>query len=317
MYVWNVIDDVKSVLGRCPDDVMFRRITDAVKLANNQGKFDCSLAIMDICIFNGVLTLPADVGTVLACNAEGFPSLIRDQWFQYHINGSGTECDQPWGFTDELGQVSTYQDPERPCLFSGVVENAMDSNCTLRVYGWDPSGKRIYTPDANGILQDGCLIPTIYGQSVPNTNIFGRIDRVEKSKTNGFIRLVALDPNNLIGICQVGYYLPWETNPYYRRVRVPRRSWIRIKYRKRDLEVCGPQDWINIENREALLLLLKAIKFRLDNQIDQAKVYEAEGLRLLSNEAEALRPPGIQPPQIIFSDGQGRDWPRDELYLHY
>jgi hypothetical protein len=98
----------------------------------------------------------------------------------------------------------------------------------------------------------------------------------------------------------IGYYLPWETNPSYRRIRVPDRSWIRIKYRKKDIEVRGSSDWINIENREALFLLLKAVKFRLDNQIDNAKSYEAEGLRLLANEADSLRPPAISPPQIIF-----------------
>ena len=318
MYVYDIISDAQSVLGRCTDEVLFRRITDAVKLANNQGKFDAALSQMDICTYDRTVTLPADVGTVLAVNTDGYPTLVRDQWFQYHINGGGTECYVPWQYTNELGMVSTYKDPPNPCILVAVVENPADSNTPLRIFGWDSTGKRIYTPDANGVLQDGFLVPTVFGYPTPQAGIqIQRIDRIQKCRTNGFVQLLALDPTTLAVITQIGYYLPWETNPYYRRIQVPDRSWVRIKYRKRDLEIHGTCDWINIENREALMLLLKAIKFRLDNQIDQAKNYEAEGMRLLSNEAEALRPSAIQPPQVIFADGPPADYVRDELYLHY
>lgn len=318
MYVEHIIADAQSVLGRCTDDVLFRRITDAVKLANFQGKFDAALGQMDICTYDSTLTLPADVGTVLAVNTDGYPTLIRDQWFQYHVNGGGSECYVPWQYTNEVGMVSTYKDPPCPSVMVAVVENPQDSNCELRVFGWDSTGKRIYTPDSSGTLQDGFLVPTVYGFPTPQTSYqVQRIDRIKKSKTIGFVQLLALEPTTGSVLTKIGYYMPWETNPYYRRLHVPDRSWVRIKYRKRDLEVHGCQDWINIENREALLLLLKAIKFRLDNQIDQAKNYEAEGMRLLSNEAEALRPSAISPPEVIFSEGIPADYVRDELFLHW
>jgi hypothetical protein len=317
LYVSDLIPDIQSVLGRCTDDYLLRRVTDAVKLANNQGKFDICLGIMDLCVCDGYVTLPAFVGTVLAVNNEGYPTLLRDQWFQYHANSAGTDCVQPWGYTNEEGMVSIWKDPQGQFVLASIVENPKDSNCLLRAYGWDITGKRIYTADSNGDLQDGFLVPTTYGSSSPATSVCAKIDRVQKGITNGFVRLMAFDPISLQPKGQIGYYLPWETDPYYRRIRVPRRTSIRIKYRKRDLEVLSTSDWINIENREALLLLLKSVKFRLDNQIDQAKVYELEGMRLLSNEAEALRPPGISPPIVIFSDGIVSDWTRDELNLHY
>ena len=115
----------------------------------------------------------------------------------------------------------------------------------------------------------------------------------------------------------IGYYQPWEKVPAYRRIRVPNCLWVRIKYKRKDLDVHSLNDFINIENREGLILLIKAVKFRLDNQIEQAKNYETEGMRLLSNEAEALRPPGLNAPQVIFSEGIDREYTRDELYLHY
>lgn len=305
MVVSSILEEAKLVLGKCSEDYVFRRISDAVRLGNNQSKMDIALGVMDICVCDGCVTLPADVGTVLAVNSGGFPTLIRDQWFQYHANGPGIQCYTPWNYTDELGAVSTYKDPSSPVKLVAEVENALDSNKSLRVFGWDENGKRIYTEGVGGLLEDGFLVPTVYGFSVPSDaapNI-ARIDRIEKAVTNGFIRLIAVDRDTLASHTQIGYYLPWETNPSYRRIKVGNQSWIRIKYRKKDLEVRAASDWINIDNREAFLMLLKAVKFRLDNQIDAARSYESEGMRLISNEAEALRPPGLDSPQITWSEG--------------
>ncbi len=305
MIVAEIMSDARSVLGKCDNDTVFRRITDSVRLANNQSKGnDWNIALMDLCVCDGCVTLPADVGTVLGINNAGYPTLIRDQWFQFHANGPGSLDCQPWNYTDELGQVCTFKDPSAPVRLVAVVENAADSNSELRVFGWDEDGKRIYTDNADGVPQDGFIVPTVYGFSIPSpaiNTVITRIDRIQKQQTNGFVKLIAVDATTLASHTMIGYYLPWETVPSYRRIRVPDRDWVRIKYRRKDVEVRGEIDWINIDNREALLLLLKAVKFRLDNQIEQAKAYEMEGMRLLSNEAETLRPPATNNPQIIFN----------------
>lgn len=260
---------------------------------------------MDLCVCDGCITLPADVATILACNNSGQPTLLRDQWFSFHANGPGIQCDTPWNYTDELGPVVTYKDPSGPVKLIAEVENSKDSSCTnLRVYGWDGDGKRIYTPGPSGVLEDGFFVPSIFGFSAPNPDapLIARIDRVQKSLTNGFVRLIAINEDGTTNTT-IGHYLPWETVPSYRRIKVPNRSWIRIKYRRKDIEVRSKADWINIDNREALLLLLKAVKFRLNNQFDQARASESEGMRLLSNEAAALRVPALDGPQIVFNEG--------------
>lgn len=314
MLVSDILTEAKLVLGKCDNSYAFRRITDAVKLANTQGKFDWNIGTLDLCVCDGCVTLPAFVGTVLAVNNGGFPTLVRDQWFQYHIDGAGSTNYVPWAYTNELGQVSTYRDPSAPVKLVAEVENALDSNCNLRVFGWDANGKRIYTDNGGGILADGFPVPTTYGFAVFNASVpdIARIDRVEKAATNGFVRLIAIDPTTGESRTQIGYYLPWETNPSYRRIQVADQSWLRIKYRKRDLEIRADSDWINIENREALLMLLKAVKFRLENQLQSAREYEAEGMRLLSLEAEALRPSGLSAPQILYNQFPVEE--RDRLY---
>lgn len=315
MFVSDILEEVKDVLGRCDNATVFRRISDAVRLANSSSKGnDWNIATMDLCVCDCCVTLPADVGTVMAINNGGMPTLIRDQWYQYHVNGSGTTCWVSCGYTDELGPVVTFKDPSSKVQLVAEVENAIDSNVELRVFGWDEDGKRIYTEGADGVLEDGFLVPTVYGYAVtnPNSPLVARIDRIQKPVTNGFIKLIAVDSTTLDTHTLIGYYQPWETVPSYRRIRVPDRSWLRIKYRRKDLEVRAATDWINIENREALLLLLKAVKFRLDNQIEQARSYENEGMRLLNNEAESLRPPGPKSPQIIMDIDPWGD--RDSLF---
>lgn len=305
MVVSDIYEEAKEALGRCDASTVYRRITDAVRLANANAKGnDWNIAQMDITVCDGCVTLPADVGTVLAVNRNGIPTLIRDQWFQYHANGPGSCEWQTWEYTNELGQVCTYRDPSSPVKLVANVESALDSNTLLRVFGWDADGKRIYTANDDGVLEDGFLVPTSFGFSIPNATApaIGRIDRISKAVTNGFIQLVAVDPDTLESVNQIGYYLPWETNPTYRRIKVRDEDSLRIKYRRKDLEVRSQSDWINIENREALILLIKAVKFRLDNAIEQGRLYENEGLRLLSGEAEMLRPPSVVGPQIIWND---------------
>jgi len=305
MYVSQIIDEARNAVGKCSNETVFRRITDAVRLANNSGKFDANIGVMDLCVCDGCVTLPADVATVLAVSVDGQPTLTRDQWFQFNVNGPGIQKYIPYHYIDEQGSVSTYRDPSGPVKFVAQVESPLDSGKSLRVFGWDADGKRVYSPGPSGTLEDGVLVPTVYGFSQPNPAAVAmvRIDRVQKDETNGFIKLFAVNDVTNTAHTVIGFYQPWETNPSYRRIRVPDRSWLRIKYRKKDLEVRGLNDWINIENRQALLLLIKSVKYSIDNSLDQAAAFELAGMRLLSSEAEALRPPGMDAPQIIFSDG--------------
>lgn len=306
MKVESIYTDLKSadILGVCDDAYIFARLTEAVSLIANQGIVDPLIGEMDVCVCNGCLTLPAEVDTPLAVNQGGMSTLIRDEWFQYHINGTGSSAYADWRYTDYLGNVSVFRDPSGPVKIVAEVENARDSQKKIRVFGWDVNGKRIYTPNASGDLEDGFLVPAIYGFAQPNPNApeIARIDRVQKEVTNGFIRLLAVNsdgsPHTLLG-----YYQPNETNPSYARIRVSDRNWVRMKYKKKNFEVRSINDWININNREVILLATKAVNLRRKGQYDAARTAEEEAVRILGNEANSKRAPGITPPQVIFSEG--------------
>lgn len=293
-----------DVLGVCDDETIFNRISDAVRLIANQGIMDPSIGEMSLCVCDGHVTLPAEVSVVLGINQGGNPTLMRDQWFQYHANGPGTTAYAAWNYTDVLGEYCTYRDPSAPVALVAEVESPKDSNKPLRVFGWDVDGKRIYTTNAQGNLEDGFLVPTVYGFSQPNPSapLIARFDRIQKGVWNGFVKLLAVNVDGTPHT-QIGYYQPYETNPRYQRIRVLDRNWLKIKYKKKTFQVRSKDDWINVDNREALILMIKACNFRHKTAFDDAQKCEIESSRLLALEAESRRPPGISPPQVIWNEG--------------
>lgn len=306
MLVSDIYQDLKSseVLGSCADDYVFARLSDAQKLVANMGILDPAIAEMTLCVCDGCVTLPPEVDTILGVNQGGFPTLIRDEWFQYHANGPGNECWQPWNYTDYRGRVCTYRDPSAPVYLVAEVESPKDSNKLLRVFGWDENNKRIYSPGPDGNLEDGFVVPMVYGFSAPAPGIpaIVRIDRIQKDETAGFVKLLAV---NIDGTphTQIGYYRPEERNPSYVRIKVANHNWVKIKYKKRSFEVRSVSDWINVDNREVLILCVKAVQNRRRNNLTLASELEAEASRILTKEAEAKRPPGITPPQVIWNEG--------------
>lgn len=304
MFLDDIYSEAQDALGKCDETSVFRAVTSAVKLIADQSLLDPSLGTLDLCVCSGTVTLPEDVGTVLEVNSSGFPTLIRNQFFQYHPDGTGSQTCTPCRYADEMGAFVTQRDPSGPVKLVAEVESAADNNKMLRVYATS-NGKKIYTPGKTGALEEGFLVPTVFGFAQPNP-IVGMLDsiyRIRKDVTNGFVKLLAINSDGSPHT-EIGYYGPNETVPNYRRLRVAAQNWVRIKYKKRDLTVRAKTDWINIDNREALLLAIKAVKFRSDNQFEQGRAAEGEAIRLINNEAESKTPGGIRPVQVIYND-----WP--------
>lgn len=309
MLVSDIWSDAVDALGISDQTLVFKRLSDAARRFNNKGIFSQAEGEMDLCVCDGCVTLPPDVYTVLAVNNSGMPTVLRDEWFRYHINGPGDEECQPAEFTTVQGEYCTIKDPSAPVLLVAEVESAVDNNKQIRVFGWDVDGKRIYTPGPSGSMLDGFLVPTVFGAPVPNPSApaINRIDRIQKDITTGFIKLVAIDPSTLSGHTTIGYYQPNETLPRYQRLKVKGQSWVRIKYKKRDDEIRSTADFINCDNREAFLYMLKAVKLDLLDKHDVAKSAENVAVQLMNEEATSKRPKtALSGPQILYPN-----WPME------
>lgn len=314
MLVSSFFDQAKQMFANCTEAVIFQRLTDAVRLLSNKGLNDPLLGELEICVCSGCVTLPRDVGTVLGVDVCGYPTLLQDQWFKYHINGPGTRAPGACGVITEMGQVCTFRDPAHPFYLTAHVTSAADNNKKLRVYAYEAgTEKKIFTPGPDGKLYEGFLVPLIFGypQRNPNVPPVGRIYRISKEVTKDYVKLYAVNAADGTSETLVGQYEPDETIPQYRRIRVPNKTAVMVKYKKETLDIRNMTDWINVDNYEALRLACRAVKYRLEDSLDKARQFEEEASRILAEETEAKRPSGPRVPQIINGVYQDND---DNLY---
>lgn len=302
MLVSEFMPEAKRAFEGCDEAAIFRQLTKAIKLLVNKGLNDALLGEMSICVCNGCVTLPRDVGTVLGVDVCGRPTLLQDQFFKYHINGPGARGGSC--VITEIGQVCTYKDPSEPCYLQAEVTSASDNNKKLRFYATRAdNGQKIFTPGPDGKLYEGFLVPMIFGFSQRNPDVppLGSIYRVTREATKDFVKVYAVNSSDGVSQTLIGEYEPSETVPQYRRIKVPHKSEVLIKYKRATLDIRSQTDWISVDNVEALEVACRAVKFRSEDKYDAARKAEEEASRILSEDTQAKLPSGPRVPQIINS----------------
>ncbi len=220
------LSEVKKVTAICDDTEAYNLLNEVIQELSNTGLWSPQVGYMDICTDESEITLPDDVEVPLAVNVGGRPAEFRNKWFEFHLNGPGSDCNEQccnWGWTDK-GMFPTFRSIKQPSTLVAYPQQVEAAGTQIRVYGYqvDANGNQqwVMTPDNNGVLQDGCPIDVIYGTPVNSTITFARITRVSKPITNGFVQLQANDPGSTTGITLLGLYRPGETEPSYRRIKV-------------------------------------------------------------------------------------------------
>jgi hypothetical protein len=316
--VSDIIAEVKSSdgVGNCDNTQVFSYLTDALKLISDKAQYDFTLGTLDITVCDACATLPDFVKTVLSVTTCGQPTYLRDNWYQFHINGMGSQRWTDCGYTDELGSFCTFRDPVAASQLVAVVEETSDNNKEVRVFGWDINGERIYSDGPNGTRLDGFLVPTIAGYPLPNPNVplIARIDRISlQLPRKGVIRLVAVDPANTDSSTNkvlIGVYEPSLQYPSYRRIRLgSRNSWARIKYRKQDAIIRSLNDWINCDTKLAILLGCQAVKHLRQGRYDVGNAALDQATRMLSDSQNVLQTPSATGPQVVMAT----EWNNDSI----
>lgn len=307
MFVRDFTKDLEEAIGGCVDDRAYRILTAAVRLLTEKRLMDSSIGFMDICVCGGFVTLPREVETVLAVNVGGQPTLLRNQWFGWHVNGPG-DCMSDCGYTTVLGEFCTFRDPDRAVKLAVVTQTAQDNNKKMRVFGRDATGNRIHALNKDGAFTDGFLVPHAFGQVAPNSAIepIIQIDRIWREPTNAPVELIAIDPTTGEGLTTIARFAPNETTPRYQRIRVEADSWVRIKFRRRDLPITSDEDWVNIDDPRALFLACRTIVKERSDQYGVSAAAEASATRILNDAQHRRNHGGIAPPQILDQSVHGR-----------
>jgi hypothetical protein len=315
-------------LGISDRDTIIDYIQRAIELAAYKAHWDPYLGTMDICSDGcGYVTLPNEVGVILACNVGGFPAQFRNSWFQYHINGPGSlrsgsgnavggseiggACEYFW---DDEGYTPCFQQIKNWSYLNAFTEDPIDGNgsLSLQVFGETmDSGynvKQALTIPVSGPSSPGVFVPLLAGYAAtdPAATQFRKITRVIKPTTRGYIKLIAFQGINGGNGTTIGYYAPNETNPYYKRIRVNSScKWVRIKYRRKEIQLVNDTDIIPLPSKTAMLCLLKAVRMIETNNISDAQLFEDKAVSILQDIQEVLDGPAFFQLQIQPGFGTG------------
>lgn len=305
--VSEIYNDIQAVLGTCDQEVTFNKINEAQEELANLANWDPLTVSLDICTQGCEITLPDDIEVPLAINIGGVPSDFRNKWFQYHMNGPGSECCPgacTFAWMDQ-GNFPTFRDPVRPSTIAVYPEIEEALGASLKVFGYDQNDKWIMTEDSQGMMQDGFDVPIIFGIGAGLTvdQKVKRITRIMKPVTNGFIEIVAIDPGASSGSTLLGIIRPNITEPNFRRIRVSGggtqflanssscTTWVRMRARKKTFKISSMEDPIPLHSVTALKMMCMAIKKYEADLIGEYKEYFTAAREALMREQKTRSGP--------------------------
>lgn len=315
--VSDIQEAIEAVLGTCSDAEFYSKMNEAVEELANTGLWDPLVGNMDICTDGCQITLPDDVEVPLAINIGGHPADYRNKWFEFHLNGPGSECcGQSAGFNwTDKGDFPTFRDLIKPSTISAFPEQTEALGTVIRVYGYDENEKWIMSPDLTGVLQDGFEVSVIFGLGggLPSTQKIKRITRVSKPVTNGFVKLVGNDSGETTtGQTLLGLFRPNITDPLFRRITVngcgcdklhlgtilnsngtsespclSTQTWARMKFRRKVFKLTTGSDLIPLHSLTALKQACQMIKKYEADLPEEAEKYRALATASLQREQKS------------------------------
>jgi hypothetical protein len=310
---------VNNTLGLTDRAEIIDCIDRAIELAASKANWNPWVGELNICSdCCGNITLPYFVDTVLACNVGGQPAMFRNSWYEFHINGAGEKgtCAGSMGstWTDQLGSP-VFQPLRDWSMVVAVCEDPIDGNGSKSIIVEGETMDALYnskealTIPPTGVSTAGVVVPMLIGTPVPDpaVTVFRRITRVTLPPgRRGYMKLLGVPPVSGSSAVVLGYYAPHEISPWYKRIKISTACGsARIKYRRKTLELVNDYDVVPINSRQAMVFLLKAIRFYDRDDVDQGGNFLALAVNLM-NEVQTIEDgPAWAPMQVDPSFGIG------------
>lgn len=290
-------NDVLGLSAQYSRKEIIRYIRRAIDLAQYEANWNSYLGTIDVCCdCKGIVTLPSFVDVPLQVNVGGQPTVFRNDWYEFHINGVGSGCNPcgnncSWGwYSTDLGRSPVFQDLTGWMYLAAICEDPIDGNgsLTLNVQGVtmdaNSNEKQAITIPASGPSSMGVNLTLLYGTAATDPAItpFKKILQVSKPVTRGYVKLIAFSGVQLANGVTLGYYAPNETKPSYRRIKVGQQcAWVRIKFRRTTIHLVDDYDLVPIPTLQANLDLLKVVRLRDAGNIEDSAKYLLSAIDLL------------------------------------
>lgn len=310
-----------DMLGITDRGQILRYIRRALELAQFKANWDPWMGTLDVCSdCDGYVTLPYFVDVVVAANIGGCPAQFRNAWYEYHVNGVGSNlCGASCGlFWDDKLWSPTFQTLKNWSLIAAICEDPVDGDGSkvLIVQGETIDGqyntKEALTIPVSGPSSPGVRVQLLNGVAAtdPAITYFKRITQVTKPVTRGYVKLIGFQPTQLSNAVTLGYYAPNEVNPIYKRMRVSCKcEWVRVKFRRKSLALVNDYDIVPISSLQAMMLLIKSLRLSDTGNPDTSDKYLAQAIQLMNDAQTISDGPGFGPIQVEPGFGVGcLDW---------
>ncbi len=286
--VSDIYDDAAKIVGPIGQFKVFDKITEAVEALHNKGNWDALVGYVDITTDGGYyVTLPRYVESPITLNLGGRPMSMRNKWFEFHLNGPGTDCQSDSCSWRWYGDTVTANPLTYVVQLTAVPDNNADDGKSITIYGLDDNHKPLMTGSAMGYtftVDHTKVLPGASDQKI------SKIDRIVRDSTSNFVRLMGFSTDQTQSL-QLGYWYPDETEPLYNRIVMPIWStWIRMRYRKRTIKVNALTDPIHLRNKACIVTMLQSIEKLRSGDVEAAQALEVKSLQQLSEEQMSRNP---------------------------
>lgn len=259
--------------GKCADDPtvvpFLREVLDYMLISGQYG----GLRNFTFNAVKGVFTAPYELETILKVKINRSIASSWDKWFSWQGYNDLAECIPNNAVFEETNYSPlVYDVPAGGAHIGtlGLCEEAEDAHIIVK--GFDLTGRQVITMH-NGDQIVGEYLSICKGQIKYTTVQFGRITEVFKTKTNGYVQLLWVNPTNQ----ERGFladYSPFEELPKYRRFKLNTTcapcAEVAVIGKIRLKEHYADNDLIPFDNRYALSLAAQSVNSNYNKDTQDA-----------------------------------------------
>ena len=264
------------------DDATFR-INQVCENFLNSGKWTGSIRRIVIPIYDGYITLPRELGTILGIKllTDRGCTCVSQIYTKFHEFAHNVPNCCSTGTYPISETAQTFITPTAPFTFR--VKSTVTAGTIKFIGGWDEDDEEIFTTDTVNIV-NGEVDGTVTYGAMPMTG------GIQKSVTTVPVELYSVDGDGVETLIAV--YGPNETVPAYKKYKVP--EWnpnfqsVLVQGKLAYVEAVNDTDIIIPSNWGALKLGLKALRSEDTEEDDSAdKDWQRAYDRLNSQVTEA------------------------------
>lgn len=311
MYRYTLSDAVasgafKNVSGLCSDSVEFKELlNEATRRLWKRGNWFSQEVMVRFCIYNSCLALPRQVATLLGFRSCGGEHPIRNHWYDI----VGPHCCEGLNRTIvETGTGPLYNEisGETGKYIRVYPTKLEDVGKTITLFGTDPDSQPLQEK-VGGVWQRGVTL-TLQAPYVQSSMLIKRIMSVTRQMTQADILVYEVDADGS-NVRDLARYQPSETNPSYRKYRIPfcsvgsggncaevngvRLARVEALVSLDFIPLVSDNDFLAIDDFDSIKQALAAIRLEEANQDDAAEGKWVRAVREL-NMTERKLLPGMQ-----------------------